>query len=189
MSTTPRSMSSAQPYDAISRSPVAIGVVEYLTARGHGAHVFRRTDLFGEQQMQRLDLAQDDGRHRGAGARVKVHGEIQVGPEAFAKHLHVPDGALDLGAGLHPLEQVGQLELERGNSSLLWSGRATRAPLRETRPRRDNSRGRRADPPGRPASHIRAGSSPCRGYPTAPGRCRRSPTPAPDRRDRSCRCT
>ena len=73
-----------------------MGVVEYLSGARHRAHVLRRTDLFGEEQMQRLDLAQDDRRDGRAGPRMEVDGKIQVRTQTFAKHLHVLDRALSL---------------------------------------------------------------------------------------------
>jgi hypothetical protein len=48
----------------------------------------------------------------GLGRAWEVNREIDFRSEAFAQHLHVFDGACKLGAGLHPLEEVGKLELE-----------------------------------------------------------------------------
>ena len=65
-----------------------MGVVEASHSALHGAHVLRRADFLGKQQMQRLDLAQNDGGDRGAGPGVEVHREIDVGPQTLATDLH-----------------------------------------------------------------------------------------------------
>ena len=70
----------------------------------HRADVFRRADLFGEQQMQRLYFAQNNRGHCRTGPRVKVDRKIQIRPKPLAQHFHVRHGSLDLRIRLHALE-------------------------------------------------------------------------------------
>src|ERR1700722_2960743 len=67
--------------------------------------------------MKRLDFAQNNGGNRGTWPRMEVNGKIKIWPQALTQHLHMCNGALDLGIGFHPFEQIGQLELERSHAS------------------------------------------------------------------------
>lgn len=68
--------------------------------------------------MKRFDLPQDDGRQLRARPRVKIHREIDIRPQPLPQHLHVFHRAGKVAAGLHPLQQVGQLELQRRHPRL-----------------------------------------------------------------------
>ena len=116
ISTTPISISSRQPYEAIRRSPVAMGVVERRAILRHGLHVFRRAGLFDEEQVQRLHFFDDDRSHARAGLGVEIDGDIDIGTETLAQELHRFDRAVDLGVRLDPLVITRDAALEAGDA-------------------------------------------------------------------------
>ena len=88
MSTTPISINSRQPYEATSRSPVAMGVVErraifaiaFTFSGGHGSSMNSR--FSGSTSFTRIDAT------LGLVLAWKSTAMSISGPSAFAQHLH-----------------------------------------------------------------------------------------------------
>ena len=70
---------------------------------GHRLDVLRRARLLNEEEVKRLYFLHHDGGDAGAGFGVEVYGDVKIRAEVFPQHLHILDGALDLGVGLDEL--------------------------------------------------------------------------------------
>ena len=77
-STTPSSISSLNPYAANQPLPGSQRCCGAFRDTLHRPHIFRRTDFFCEQQMQRLNLPHNNGSHAGARLRMKIHSKIDI---------------------------------------------------------------------------------------------------------------